>query len=72
MSDSTYEHNPGNGNMFPNPNQTPENNQPKYSGTIKLQDGKLQVFSKSHGSSPSQRQYPFQLSQVFLSCVGIP
>lgn len=45
MSESNYEHKPGNGNLFKNPNKTPENNQPHYQGEIKLQDGTLQQIA---------------------------
>jgi hypothetical protein len=66
MSDSTYEHNPGNGNMFPNPNQTPENNQPKYSGTIKLQDGKLQQIACWVKEGPKGKYFSLKLSDPYV------
>jgi hypothetical protein len=66
MSESNYEHNPGNGNMFSNPNKTPDNNQPKYSGTIKLQDGTLQQIACWVKEGVKGKYFSLKLSDPYV------
>ncbi len=66
MSESNYEHNPGNGNMFSNPNKTPDNNQPKYSGTIKLQDGTLQQIACWVKEGAKGKYFSLKLSDPYV------
>jgi len=57
MSESTYEHKPGKGSLFRNPDCTPENNQPYYKGKIMLQDGKMNDISAWVNESKTGRKY---------------
>jgi|TARA_E500000305_G_C4017685_1_gene236725 uncharacterized protein (DUF736 family) len=45
MSQSTYEHKPGTGSMWKNPDATSQNNQPNWRGKIMLPDGTMQEIA---------------------------
>jgi len=72
MSESNYEHNPGNGNMFSNPNKTPDNNQPKYSGTIKLQDGTVQQIACWVKEGNNGKYFSLKLSDPYVKPQNTP
>jgi len=72
MSESTYEHKPGNGSLFRNKDSNPDNNQPYYKGDIKLQDGTMQEISAWVNESKAGKKYlSLKLQNVYVAPVEV-
>jgi|TARA_R110000782_G_scaffold125501_3_gene217107 Tol biopolymer transport system component len=63
---SDYEHKAGNGTLFKNPNKTPDNNQPEYSGQIMTQDGKLQQIAAWLKDGTKGKYMSLKLSEPYV------
>lgn len=61
----SYEHKNGNGSLFKNTNKTSEN-QPDYSGTIKLQDGTNQQIAAWVKEGAKGKFFSIKLSDPYV------
>ena len=61
----SYEHKIGNGSLFKNTNKTNEN-QPDYSGSIKLQDGKDQQIAAWIKEGTKGKFFSLKLSDLYV------
>lgn len=61
----SYEHKIGNGSLFKNTNKTNEN-QPDYSGSIKLQDGKDQQIAAWIKEGTKGKFFSLKLSDPYV------
>lgn len=61
-----YEHKNGFGSLFRNENSNNENNQPEYSGTIKLQDGTLQQIGGWVKESNGNKFFSLRLKDPYV------
>ena len=60
-----YEHNNGNGSLFKNTNKT-NDNQPDYSGSIKLQDGTNQQIAAWVKDGAKGKFFSIKLSDPYV------
>jgi len=60
-----YEHNNGNGSLFKNTNKT-NDNQPDYSGSIKLQDGTNQQIAAWIKEGAKGKFFSIKLSDPYV------
>ena len=60
-----YEHNNGNGSLFKNTNKT-NDNQPDYSGSIKLQDGTDQQIAAWVKEGAKGKFFSIKLSDTYV------
>lgn len=61
----SYEHKNGNGSLFKNTNKTSDN-QPDYSGSIKLQDGKDQQIAAWVKEGAKGKYFSIRLSDPYV------
>lgn len=61
----SYEHKNGNGSLFKNTNKTSEN-QPDYSGSIKLQDGTNQQIAAWVKDGAKGKFFSIKLSDLYV------
>ncbi len=61
-----YEHKNGFGSLFRNESATKENNQPEYSGSIKLQDGTLQQIGGWVKESNGKKFFSLRLKDPYV------
>ena len=61
----SYEHKNGNGSLFKNTNKTSEN-QPDYSGSIKLQDGTNQQIAAWVNDGAKGKFFSIKLSDPYV------
>ena len=61
----SYEHKNGNGSLFKNTNKTSDN-QPDYSGSIKLQDGKDQQIAAWIKEGAKGKFFSIRLSDPYV------
>ena len=61
----SYEHKNGNGSLFKNTNKTSDN-QPDYSGSIKLQDGKDQQIAAWVKEGAKGKFFSIRLSDPYV------
>lgn len=61
----SYEHKMGNGSLFKNTNKT-NDNQPDYSGSIKLQDGKDQQIAAWIKEGAKGKFFSIKLSDPYV------
>ena len=61
----SYEHKMGNGSLFKNTNKT-NDNQPDYSGSIKLQDGKDQQIAAWIKEGTKGKFFSLKLSDPYV------
>ncbi|QDP54296.1 MAG: hypothetical protein Unbinned5434contig1000_43 [Prokaryotic dsDNA virus sp.] len=61
----SYEHKNGNGSLFKNTNKTSDN-QPDYSGSIKLQDGKDQQIAAWVKEGAKGKFFSIKLSDPYV------
>jgi len=61
----SYEHKNGNGSLFKNTNKTSDN-QPDYSGSIKLQDGKDQQIAAWVKEGAKGKFFSIRLSDPYI------
>ena len=69
--DKKYEHQNGNGSLFKNTNKTSDN-QPEYSGTIKLQDGSEQQIAAWVKEGAKGKFFSLKLSDVYVKQEAAP
>ena len=69
--DKKYEHQNGNGSLFKNINKTSDN-QPEYSGTIKLQDGSEQQIAAWVKDGAKGKFFSLKLSDPYVKQEAAP